>query len=65
MINDFNFRATVDAALLREPGLLTQGVPQDPLVPRRGPLGSSLDRESAKGQVGNAPALVPEPLARM
>ena len=25
MINDFNFRATVDAALLREPGLLTQG----------------------------------------
>ena len=52
MINDFNFRATVDAALLREPGLLTQGVtgvPQDPLVPRRGPLGSSPDRESAKG----------------
>jgi hypothetical protein len=48
-----------------EPGLLTQGVPvvpQDPLAPRRGPLGSSPDRESA---IGNAPALVPGPLARL
>ena len=35
-----------------ETGLLTQGVPgvpQDALVPRRGPLGSSPDRQSAKG----------------
>jgi hypothetical protein len=42
------------------PGLLTQGVPgvpQDPLAPRRGPIGPSPDRE-------NAPALVPGPLAR-
>jgi hypothetical protein len=46
-------------------GLLTQGVlgvPQDPLAPRRGPLGSSPDRKSA---IGNAPALVPGPLARL
>jgi hypothetical protein len=46
-------------------GLLTQGVPrvpQDPLAPRRGPLGPSPDRESA---IGNAPALVPGPLARL
>jgi hypothetical protein len=32
------------------------GVPQDPLAPRPGPLGSSRDRESA---IGNAPARVP------
>jgi hypothetical protein len=41
------------------------GVPQDPLAPRRGPLGrfgSSPDRERA---IGNAPALVPEPSARL
>ena len=40
-------------------GLLTQGVPgvpQDPLAPRRRPLGSSPDRNSA---VGNVPALLP------
>jgi hypothetical protein len=40
-------------------GLLTQGVPgvpQDPFAPRRGPLGSSPDGESA---TGNAPTLVP------
>ena len=46
-------------------GLLTQGVPgvpQDPLAPRRGTLGPSLDRESA---IGNAPALVPGSLARL
>jgi hypothetical protein len=44
-------------------GLLTQGVlgvPQDPFASRRGPLGSSADRERA---IGNAPALVPGPLA--
>jgi hypothetical protein len=43
-------------------GLLTQGVPgvpPDPFAPRRGPLGSSPDRESA---TGNAPARVPGPL---
>jgi hypothetical protein len=48
-----------------EPGLLTQGVPgvpHDPFAPRRGPLGSSPDRESS---IGNAPALVPGPLARL
>ena len=42
--------------------LLTQGVlgvPQDPFAPRRGPLGSSPDRDSA---IGNALALVPEDL---
>ena len=38
------------------------GVPQDPLAPRRGPLGSSPDRG---GAVGNAPALVPGPLTRL
>jgi hypothetical protein len=46
-------------------GLLIQGVPgvpQDPLAPRRGPLGSSPDRG---GAVGNAPALVPGPLTRL
>jgi hypothetical protein len=46
-------------------GLLTQGVPgvpQDPLAPRRGPLGPSPDRESS---IGNAPVLVPGPLARL
>jgi hypothetical protein len=45
------------------PGLLTQGVPgvpQDPFAPRRGPLGSSPDRESA---IGNTSALVAVPLA--
>jgi hypothetical protein len=44
-------------------GLLTQGVPgvpQDSLAPRRGPLGPSPDKEIA---IGNAPALVPGPLA--
>ena len=49
----------------RQAGLLTQGVPgfpQGPLTPRRGPLGPSLDRESA---IGNAPALAPGPLARL
>jgi hypothetical protein len=49
----------------RTSGLLTQGVPgvpQDPSAPRRGPLGSSPDRESA---IGNAPALVPGPVARL
>jgi hypothetical protein len=54
--------ARLDAWLCRSrgrgfwPGPLTQGlpgVPQDPLAPRRGPLESSLDRESA---IGNAPA---------
>jgi hypothetical protein len=47
-------------------GLLTQGVlgvPRDPSAPRRGPLGPFPDRERAI-HVGNAPALVPEPLAR-
>ena len=39
----------------------SRAVLQDPLAPRRGPLGSSPDRESA---LGNAPALVPGPLAR-
>ena len=42
---------------LLQAGLLTQGVPgvpQDPLTPRRGPLGPSLDRERA---IRNAPAL--------
>jgi hypothetical protein len=46
------------------PGLLAQGVlggPTGPLLaPRRGPLGSSPDRESP---IGNAPALVPGLLA--
>jgi hypothetical protein len=47
-----------------EAGLQTRGagpggpIPQDPLAPRRGPLGSSPDRQSA---IGNAPALVPGP----
>jgi hypothetical protein len=48
-----------------ESGLLTQGVPgvpQDPLMPRRGPLGSAPDREKA---IGNADALVPGPSARL
>ena len=49
-----------------EQGCQLTGVPgvpqQDPLAPRRGPLGSSPDRESA---IGNAPALVPGPLARL
>jgi hypothetical protein len=40
------------------PGLLSRGVLWDP-------LGPSPDRESAIGWVGNAPALVPEPLTRM
>jgi hypothetical protein len=42
---------------LQATGLLTQGVPgvpQDPLAPRRGTLGPSLDRERA---IRNAPAL--------
>jgi hypothetical protein len=42
-----------------EAGLITQGVPrvpQDPLAPHRGPLGSPSDRESV---IGNA--LVPAP----
>jgi hypothetical protein len=46
-----------------KPWLLTQGVPevpQDPLSPLRGPLGSRLDRERA---IGNIPTLVPGPLA--
>ena len=46
-------------------GLLTQGVsgvPQDPLAPHRGPLGSSPDRDSA---IGNATTLEPGPLARL
>jgi arylsulfatase B/arylsulfatase I/J len=50
---------------LWEAGLLTQGVPgvpQDPLAPSCGPLGSSPDRKSS---LGNAPALVPGPLARL
>jgi hypothetical protein len=49
-------------------GLLTQGVPgvpQDPVAPRGGPLGSSPDRERAIGWIGNAPALVPGPSARL
>ena len=37
------------------PGVL--GVPHDPLAPRRGPLGSSPDRESAIGWVGNLETL--------
>jgi hypothetical protein len=50
------------------PGLLIQGVlgilgvPQDPLAPVENPLGSYPDRESA---IGNAPALVPGPSARL
>jgi hypothetical protein len=36
--------------------------PPDPVAPRRGPLGSSPDRDSA---IGNVPALVPGPLARL
>jgi hypothetical protein len=44
--------ATIRAANSRGPGGPT------------GPLGSSPDRESAVGWVGNAPALVPGPLAR-
>ena len=50
-------------ALQQLSGLLTQGVPgvpRDPFAPRRGPLGSSPDRESA---IGNAHGLVPGPLA--
>jgi hypothetical protein len=45
--------------------LLTQrvlGAPQDPFAPRRGPLVSSPYRESV---LGNTPALVPGPLARL
>jgi hypothetical protein len=41
------------------PGLLTRGVlgvPQDTFAPRRGPLGSSPDREDA---IGDAHTLVP------
>jgi hypothetical protein len=59
----------IDSALRRpgrlDPGLPTQGVPgvpQDPLAPPCGPLGSSPDRESA---IGRAPSLVPGPLARL
>jgi hypothetical protein len=64
-------RAFLDGALAEAcdlkyfPGLLTQGVPgvpQDPLAPLPGPLESSPDRESA---TGNAPALVPGPLAAL
>jgi hypothetical protein len=47
------------------PGLLTQGVPgvpQDPLAPRRGPLGSSPYRERG---IGNAHTLVPGAWARL
>jgi hypothetical protein len=46
-------------------GLLTQGVPgvpQDPFAPHRRPLISYPDRESP---IGNAPALVPGPVARL
>ena len=55
----------VDADATYRAGLPIQGVlgiPQDPLAPRRGTLGSSPDRERA---VENAPALVPGPLARL
>jgi hypothetical protein len=51
------------AQLAQVPGLPTQrvlGAPQDSLAPHRGPLGPSPDRESA---IGNAPALVPGPVA--
>ena len=53
----------MDQLRLSAAGLLTQGVPgvlQDPLAPRRGPLGPSPYRESASV---NALALVPGPLA--
>jgi hypothetical protein len=52
-------------AVVRWAGLLTQGVPnvpQDPFAPRRGPLGSSPDRDR---DIGNAHTLVPGPLARL
>ena len=41
---------------------LIPGVPPDPLALLRGPLESSLDRESA---IGNAPGVVPGPVARL
>jgi hypothetical protein len=50
-----------DVILLQEPGPPTRGAPGDPFAPRQRPLGSSPDRERV---IGNAPALVPGPLAR-
>jgi hypothetical protein len=56
-----SLQVMVRAANSRGPGIPAgEGVPQDPLAPRRGPLGSSPDGGSA---IGNAPALVPGPLA--
>ena len=40
----------------------SRGFPQDPFAPRRGPFVPSPDRENS---MGNAPALVPGPLARL
>ena len=52
-------RAWLRAANSRGPA----GVPRDPFAPRRGPLGSSPDRE---GAIGNAPTdTVPGHLARL
>ena len=61
LVNVVGVTAPTGAAISKGPA----GVPQDPFAPCRGPLGSSPDRERAIGWIGNAPVLVPGPLARL